>query len=88
MRRNGYDCRTYQVIRIAPVDTNGMRWYRGMPIFLSSFLLLPPYNPLLLSIYLSNSPLKQFICLRPPRPANTTSGISRKAFFAEYWQTV
>lgn len=79
---------TYQAIRIVPVDTNGMRWYRGIPIFLSSFLLLPPYNPLLLSIYLSNSPLKQINCLRPPRPANTTSGISYKALLAEYRQTV
>nr|DAH60285.1 MAG TPA: hypothetical protein [Caudoviricetes sp.] len=26
--------------------------------------------------------------MRPPRPANTTSGISRKALLAEYRQTV
>ena len=45
----------YQAIRIVPVDTNGMRWYHGIPFFLSFFLLLPPYNPLLLSIYLSIS---------------------------------
>ena len=63
----------YQAIRIVPVDTNGMRWYRGIPIFLSSFLLLPPYNPLLLSIYLSNSPLKQINCLRPPRRNGATT---------------
>nr|DAX23029.1 MAG TPA: hypothetical protein [Caudoviricetes sp.] len=32
-----------------------MHVMRSHSIFLSSFLLLPPYNPLLLSIYLSIS---------------------------------
>lgn len=41
----------YQVIRIVPVDTNGMRWYHGIPIFppflppLSPTTPITPYNP-------------------------------------------
>ena len=71
---------TTATISVMRLNANGCTWCVCIPIFLSSFLLLPPYNPLLLSIYLSNSPLKQINCLRPPRPANTTNGISRKAF--------
>nr|DAN21060.1 MAG TPA: hypothetical protein [Caudoviricetes sp.]DAT48489.1 MAG TPA: hypothetical protein [Caudoviricetes sp.] len=36
----------YQVIRIVPVDTNGMRWYHGIPIF-PPFFPLFPLQPLL-----------------------------------------
>lgn len=63
----------YQLIRMVCV---------GIVVYQSSSLpfFFFPLQPLLLSIYLSNSPLKQINCLRPPCPANTTSGISRKAF--------
>nr|DAW07993.1 MAG TPA: hypothetical protein [Caudoviricetes sp.] len=36
----------YQAIRIVPVDTNGMRWYHGIPIF-PPFFPLFPLQPLL-----------------------------------------
>ena len=42
-------------ISVMRLHANGCTWCVCIPIFLSSFLLLPPYNPLLLSIYLSIS---------------------------------
>lgn len=65
---------SYQLIRMVCV---------GIVVYQSSslpFFFFPPITPY---YYLSISltpPLKQINCLRPPRPANTTSGISRKAF--------
>ena len=51
------DGATYTVTAYArePEFKKGMHMMRLHSIFLSSFLLLPPYNPLLLSIYLSIS---------------------------------
>ena len=42
-------------ISVMRLHANGCTWCVCIPIFLSSFLLLSPYNPLLLSIYLSIS---------------------------------
>lgn len=42
-------------ISVMRLHANGCTWCVRIPIFLSSFLLLSPYNPLLLSIYLSIS---------------------------------
>lgn len=62
----------YQAIRIVPVDTNGMRWYHGIPIFPPFFPLFPPTTPIT-SYNPPNSPLKQINCLRPPRQNGATT---------------
>lgn len=57
---------SYQLIRMVCV---------GIVVYQSSSLpfFFFPLQPLLLSIYLSNSPLKQINCLRPPRRNGATT---------------
>lgn len=77
----------YQVIRIVPVDTNGMRWYHGIPIF-PPFFPLFPLQPLLPPIIPLTPPPQTNKLFEAPTPkwrngATTATTVNNNRMFCK-----